>query len=243
MTLAFSMPPMRCSRPGVPGTAHGRARVVGVAQVRVEDRLALGVGGVGLGGELAPSGRAARRRRDRPRLGAVGEVAVGEQEHRRAVGRRDPHRLDARRRSSRPATAGAMIGTGDSPLRPNIACSRSDCSVLVGSPVDGPPRWTSTMTSGSSSETREPDRLGLQRDAGAGGRGHADGAAERGAERRADAGDLVLGLDGRHAEALEPRQGVQDVGGRGDRVGAEHQRHAGPVRGGDQAVARARCCR
>ena len=51
---------------------------------------------------------------------------------------------------------GATIGTGDSPLRPNIACSRSDCSVLVGSPVDGPPRWTSTTTSGSSSDTASP---------------------------------------------------------------------------------------
>ena len=57
-----------------------------------------------------------------------------------------------------------MIGTGASPLRPNIACSRSDCSVLVGSPVDGPPRWTSTTISGSSSDHRQPDRLALQRD-------------------------------------------------------------------------------
>ena len=51
---------------------------------------------------------------------------------------------------------GATIGTGDSPLRPNIAWSRSACSVLVGRPVEGPPRWTSTMTSGSSSETARP---------------------------------------------------------------------------------------
>src|SRR3954463_13741751 len=51
---------------------------------------------------------------------------------------------------------GATIGTGDSPFRPNIACSRSDCSVFVGSPVDGPPRWTSTTTSGSSSDTARP---------------------------------------------------------------------------------------
>ena len=51
---------------------------------------------------------------------------------------------------------GAMTGSGDSPLRPNIACSRSDCSVLVGRPVEGPPRCTSTMTSGSSSVTARP---------------------------------------------------------------------------------------
>ena len=46
--------------------------------------------------------------------------------------------------------AAATTGSGDSPLRPHMACSRSPCSVLVGMPVDGPARWTSTMTSGSS---------------------------------------------------------------------------------------------
>ena len=55
-----------------------------------------------------------------------------------------------------PGDCGATIGTGDSPLRPNIACSRSACSVLVGSPVDGPPRWTSMTTSGSSVITARP---------------------------------------------------------------------------------------
>ena len=33
---------------------------------------------------------------------------------------------------------GATIGSGASPWRPYIASSRSDCSVFVGSPVDGP---------------------------------------------------------------------------------------------------------
>ena len=47
----------------------------------------------------------------------------------------------------------ASTGSGDSLLRPNIACRRSACSVLVGRPVDGPPRWTSMTTSGSSTIT------------------------------------------------------------------------------------------
>ena len=34
--------------------------------------------------------------------------------------------------------AGASTATGDSPLRPYSAISRSACSVLVGIPVDGP---------------------------------------------------------------------------------------------------------
>ena len=49
-----------------------------------------------------------------------------------------------------------MTGTGHSPLRPYRTWSRSACSVLVGRPVLGPPRWTSTMTSGSSVMTARP---------------------------------------------------------------------------------------
>ena len=45
---------------------------------------------------------------------------------------------------------------GDSPCRPYIAWSRSACSVLVGNPVDGPPRWMSTISSGSSRLTARP---------------------------------------------------------------------------------------
>src|ERR1044072_1120952 len=51
---------------------------------------------------------------------------------------------------------GATIGTGASPFRPYIAWSRSACSVLVGSPVDGPPRWMSITSSGSSRLTASP---------------------------------------------------------------------------------------
>ena len=61
-------------------------------------------------------------------------------------------------------------------------------------------------------------------------------AGERGAERRADAGDLVLGLERRDAERLVLAQLVEDVGGRGDRVGAEEERQPGLHAAGDQAV-------
>src|SRR5687768_15313785 len=50
----------------------------------------------------------------------------------------------------------AMTGTGHSPLRPYSTWNRSDCSVLVGNPVLGPPRCTSTMTTGSSVMTAKP---------------------------------------------------------------------------------------
>ena len=51
---------------------------------------------------------------------------------------------------------GAMTFLGASPGAPNIACSRSDCSILVGRPVEGPPRCTSTITSGVSVITASP---------------------------------------------------------------------------------------
>ena len=55
-----------------------------------------------------------------------------------------------------PGVAGATIGIGESELRPNMTWSRSACSFLVGMPVDGPARWTSMTTSGSSTITARP---------------------------------------------------------------------------------------
>ena len=68
------------------------------------------------------------------------------------------------------------------------------------------------------------------------GRGHRERTAKRRAQSRADAGDLVLGLECAHAEALVLGQLVQDVRGGGDRVGAQEERQAGPQRGRDQPV-------
>ena len=130
---------------------------------------------------------------------------------------------------------GARIGSGASPWRPYMACSRSACSVLVGRPVEGPPRWTSTMISGQLEVDGQADRLGLEVEARTAGRGDAERAAEGGAEGGADAGDLVLGLEGADAELLAPAQLVQDVRGRRDRVAAQEQRQPGQAGGGDQA--------
>ena len=48
-------------------------------------------------------------------------------------------------------------------------------------------------------------------------------------------GDLVLGLEGAHPELLVLGQLVEDVRGRGDRVGAEEQGETAAQRGGDEA--------
>ncbi len=44
----------------------------------------------------------------------------------------------------------AITGIGHSPLRPNTACNKSACSVLVGKPVEGPPRCTLITIIGNS---------------------------------------------------------------------------------------------
>ena len=55
-----------------------------------------------------------------------------------------------------PAVLGAITASGESAFRPNTAWNRSDCSVLVGMPVDGPARWLSTSTIGSSVAMARP---------------------------------------------------------------------------------------
>ena len=50
-----------------------------------------------------------------------------------------------------------MTGMGASPFRPYTAWRRSACSVLVGNPVEGPPRWTLTTTIGSSNINARPN--------------------------------------------------------------------------------------
>ena len=51
------------------------------------------------------------------------------------------------------AVEAATTGIGVSPWRPNSAMLKSDCSVFVGRPVDGPPRCVLTITNGSSDAT------------------------------------------------------------------------------------------
>src|ERR1700730_1278250 len=50
----------------------------------------------------------------------------------------------------------ASIGIGASEFLPYMAWSKSACSVLVGRPVEGPPRWMSQITIGSSTATAKP---------------------------------------------------------------------------------------
>ena len=130
----------------------------------------------------------------------------------------------------------ASTGTGASPLRPYITCSRSACSVLVGMPGAGAGALDVADHQRQLGHHGQTDGLGLQRDARTGGGGDAQMAGEAGAEGRADAGDLVLGLERGDPEPLVLAQLVQHVGGRGDRVGTQEHRQVGLARAGDEPV-------
>ena len=197
---------MRCSRPGVPGTAHGPGERRLVAQVRVE--------ALALGAVRAPRSTAGRRRRDAPRLGAGGEEGVGHVDDRRHVLEREPPGLDrevealaggGRRddRHGRVRVAPEHAPGAGRPARSSSAC-----------PVEGPERWTSTTTSGSSTITASPRASLLSAMPGPGRGGHAHRAAVARADRRADGRDLVLGLERLDAEVLVARELVEDVRGR-----------------------------
>ena len=96
----------------------------------------------------------------------------------------------------------ATIGMGDSPWRPNMAGRRSDCSVLVGMPVDGPARITSTMIIGSSVMTARPIVSALRSRPGPAGPGHGEVPGEGRSEGHVGRGDLVFRLHGDGAEVL-----------------------------------------
>ena len=221
---------MRCSRPGGAGDRPRPGQGVLVAEVG-QELLA----GVRLLGERRVDHRQRVDVGDLPRLGAVGEHPVGEQHHRGPVGHRDPGRLEGRVE----AVAGGL-GRHDRDRRLAVAAEHRLQQVgLLGlgrQAGRGAAALDVDHDQRQLGHHREADRLALERDAGAGGGGHAEAAGEGGADRRADAGDLVLGLERGHAERLVLAQLVEDVRGRGDRVGPEEDRQAGLHAAGDQAV-------
>src|SRR3954467_6791142 len=148
VTLAFSSPPMRCSRPGVPGIAQGRASVSGLRLYASNGSPSASANAGSMRASASTSGIShgsapfARYASDSTYTGV------------RYVTATRTASIAAKKQS--PGDDGAMTGTGDSELRPNSTISRSPCSGLVGIPVDGPARWTSMITSGSSSAIASP---------------------------------------------------------------------------------------
>ena len=216
---SFSMPPTRCISPGVPGIAHGRASVSGSRRYGQNSGLpsaSVWLGSVANGTEM--SGRSSTS-------GSChgSEPLARNPSDSRITGVRY---LTAMRTASIAASKqctglyAATTGSGASPERPNRAMLRSAASVLVGRPVDGPPRWMSTISSGSSTEMASEIVSLFEHHARAARGGDAEVAGERRAEGHAAGGDLVLGLHRAHAEVLVLGQLVEDVGRRRDRVRA-----------------------
>ena len=193
---SFSRPPMRCSRPGVPGHRPG-ADQLGVALVRHVGAVVVGRGLV-LHVEL---GQLAGRR-DLERLGAVAQVAVGEQQHRGHPLGGDLHRLDGG-----PEAVGRALRGDDRHGRLAVAAEERHQQVgLLGLGGHAGRRAAALHVDDDQrqlGDDRQPHHLRLEGEARAGGGGAAERAAEGGADGRADAGDLVLGLVGHHAVLLE----------------------------------------
>ena len=107
------------------------------------------------------------------------------------------------------ALTGASTGRMTSPCAEKAACNRSDCSLLVGMPVDGPPRWTFTQTSGSSAMLARPSISVLSDMPGPDVAVMRLLAGERRADDGADAGDLVFGLQ--HRAAVLPDLAAEEL--------------------------------
>ena len=225
---------MRCSRPAVPGTAHGRASVSGSRRY---------------GWKIPPSAVAFETRdvrevgevRDRPRLGAGGEERVGEVDDRGHVLERDAGGLDRevealagrRRRDDRDGRVG---------VAPEHHLEQVGLLVLRRHPGRRAGALDVDDDERQLDHDREAHRLGLERDARAGRGGQPERAAVARPDRRADRRDLVLGLERLDAEGLVPGQLVQDVARRRDRVRAVEQRAVGELARGEEARARSPRC-
>ena len=176
----------------------------------------------------------------------VRQERVGQQDHRRPVADGDAGGLDRGREA---------VATARTPRRSAAATRRAGrTSPAAGrllrlrrQPVDGTAALHVDDHHRQLHDHGEAERLGLQVHAGAARAGHRELAGERRAERHVRRGDLVLGLQRHHAEVLVPRELVQQLGGRRDRVARVEQRQPAPradaaISPHDEGRRRRRCC-
>ncbi len=161
-----------------------------------------------------------------PRLGAGRDVAVAHDDHRHHVLDRDPHRLERRVEAIR-----GVRGRDDGHRALAVAAVHRLQEVgllgLGGQAGGGPAALHVDDQKRELGDDRQPQGLALQRQARSGGPGDPDGSTVGGADGGTDRGDLVFGLERRHAVVLEGRQSVQDVRRGRDRVGPVEHRAAG----------------
>src|SRR5689334_8093179 len=114
---------------------------------------------------------------------------------------------------------GAMMMRGKSPWLAPKAWLRSPCSVLVGTPVDGPARITLMATTGVSMMPAMP-MASVIREPASGRGAHAADAHVVGADGHVDDRDFVLDLADANPQLFAVRRHpVQDAGSRTHRIG------------------------
>ena len=171
-----------------------------------------------------------------PRLGGIGDVAIGQQDDRGHVLHRDAAGLD------RAFEGIGRAARGDHRQR-RVAVATIDRLVEVRLLGLGRQPGGRTATLRVDDDQRQlghdgqAHRLALERDARARRRGHPQLPSIGRADRRADRRDLVLGLEGGDAELLELGKVVEDRRGWRDRIAAEEHRQVGQLRPRDQAQA------
>ena len=182
-----------------------------------EDGLAVGAGAVGLGGEGEGDGGQVLDIGDAPGLGPVGQVPVRQHYHRGAVLDGQPHRLDGGEEAVRRAASShhRQGGLAVAAVHGQHQVGRLGLGGQPGgrpAPLDVDDHQRQLQADG------QADHLGFEGQTGAGGDGDPDVAPVAGPQSGADRGDLVLGLEGAHAEVLVLGQLVEHVAGRGYRV-------------------------
>ena len=206
---------------GRAGQGDGPDQVL-VAEVRPEDAVAVLVRLVELGGVLHVDGWQVRHVGQPPRLGPVGQVAIRQEQHRRVVHEGDAGRLDGGIEAVR-----RRAGRHDRHRRLSVAPVHGHHQV-GGLGLGGQPGRRSAPLDVHDHERelqahRQAHRLTLQGKAGSAGGRNRQGTTVGGPDRRSDRCDLVLGLEGGHAEGLVLGQLVEDVGGGRDGIRAQVQ--------------------
>ena len=160
-----------------------------------------------------------------PRLGAVGDESVGQQDH----GRHVLHGQASGFEGVVEAVAGRRCRHDDHRALAVTAVKRLLEVALLGFRRQAR-RGTSALyvhhDQRQFGHHRQSQRLALERQSGSRGGRHGEIAREGRADGRADAGYLVLGLHGLHPEVLAFGQFFEDHRGRGDRVRTAEERQA-----------------
>ena len=144
-------------------------------------------------------------RRDLPRLARVGDEEVAQQDHRRAVGDRDPHRL-VDRLEALPGRRGGEHRQRRLAVAPVQRLQQVRLLGLGRHAGRRPGALDVDDHHRQLEHHRQADRLGLEVQPRTARARHAQRAAERRAQRHRRGRDLVLGLDRAHAQVLPARR-------------------------------------